>query len=139
MASCTSAFEAMGHFAGRALMILQVLVLKGAEIVAVVRAAFEVASWVTSLHNHFPLKSLPSFHLLLVQEHFEVILSLESVLAACVRAPDRQFAHIDLCTSILSQTLRVVKVLAGGDTVNGPFLVIFVEERHEANLTVSVS
>ena len=66
MASGTSAFETMGDFAGWALVIFQVLVLKGAEVVAVVRAALKVATWVAGLHNHFPLESLPPFHFLIV-------------------------------------------------------------------------
>ena len=59
MASSTSALEAMGNLAAWAFIVLQVLVLERAEVVAVVCAAFEVASWVTSLHDHLPLKSLP--------------------------------------------------------------------------------
>ena len=88
MAGSTSAFEAMGDFACWALVILQVLVLEGAEVVAVVRAAFKVASRVAGLHNHFPFESLPPVHILLVQKHFEVIFGLEGVLAVVIRASD---------------------------------------------------
>ena len=108
VAGSASAFEAMGHFAGRALVILHVLVLKNAEVVAVVRAAFEVASWVAGLHNHFPLESLPPVHFLLVQEHLEVIFGLECDRAALIWAPDGKLAHLYLSASILSQALCVV-------------------------------
>ena len=43
-----------------------------------------------------------------------------------------------LSTSILSQALLVIEVLAGGNTVDGPLLVIFVEERHQTDLTRTV-
>ena len=88
MAGGTSALEAMRDFAARALVILQVLVFKDAKVVAVVCAAFEVASWVAGLHNHFPLKSLPSVHFLLVQEHLEIVFGLECVFASGVWASD---------------------------------------------------
>ena len=96
MACGTSAFEAMRNFAGRALVILQVLVLKDAEVVAVVCAAFEVASWVAGLHNHFPFESLPPVHFLLIQEWLEVVFSLKCALAAGLRASDWKLAHVDL-------------------------------------------
>ena len=88
VASGASAFEAVSDFAGRALIVLQVLVLHWAEVVAAIRAALEVASWVAGLHDHFPLKSLPSVKHLLVKEDFEVVFGLESILAVGVRAPD---------------------------------------------------
>ena len=89
MASGTSALEAVSNFAGWALVVLQVLVLERAEVVAIIGAAFEVASRVAGLHNHFPFKSLPPVHVLLVQKHFEVIFGLEGVLAVCIWASDR--------------------------------------------------
>ena len=127
MASSASAFEAMSHFAGRALIVLHVLVLKDAEVVAVVRAAFEVASWVAGLHNHFPLESLPPVHFLLVQEHFEVIFGLECVLAVGFWASDWEFALIDLSFGVFSEAFRVEKVLTGGDAVDGSLFVVFVK------------
>ena len=60
VAGSTSTFEAMGYVATRTLIIVQVLVFERAEVVTVVRAAFKVASRVTSLHDHLPLESLPS-------------------------------------------------------------------------------
>ena len=86
MAGGTSALETVSNFARWALVILKVLVFHGAEVVAVVGAAFEVASWVAGLHNHFPLKSLPSVHFLLVQEHLEIVFGLECVFASGVWA-----------------------------------------------------
>ena len=127
VAGSASAFEAMGHFAGRALVILQVLVLKDAEVVAVVCTAFEVASWVAGLHNHFPLESLPPVHFLLVQEHLEVIFGLECVLAVGFWASDWELALIDLRFGVFSQAFRVEKVLAAGDAVDGSLLVVFVK------------
>ena len=79
MADGASALEAVSDFAGRALVRLQALVLEGAEIVTVVRAALKVGSGIAGLHDHFPLKSLPPVELLLVQEDFEVVFGLEGV------------------------------------------------------------
>ena len=60
------ALEALGNLANWALERLQVFVLLSDEIVTVGRGTFNVVSWVASLHNHFPLKSLPSLKILLV-------------------------------------------------------------------------
>ena len=133
VAGSTSALEAMGHFAGRALVILKVLVLKDAEVVAVVCAAFKVASWVAGLHNHFPLKSLPSVHFLLVQEHLEVIFGLECVLAVGFWASDWKLAHVDLSFCVFSQALSVEKALAGSVAMDGSLFVVFIKERHQAD------
>ena len=127
MAGGTSALEAMSDFAGWALVFLQVLVFEGAEEVAVVCAAFKVASWVAGLHNHFPLESLPPVHFLLVQEHLEVIFGLECVLAVGFWASDWELALIDLSFGVFSEAFRVEKVLTGGDAVDGSLFVVFVK------------
>ena len=56
-----------------------------------------------------------------------------------VGAPDGEFAHLDLSSSILSQAFSVVKVLAGSDAVDGSLFVVFIKEWHEADLALSVS
>ena len=138
MAGSRPAFEAVSDFTVRALVILYVCILKRAKVVAVVCTAFKVSSRVAGLHNHFPLESLPSFKLLLAKEHLEVIFGLECDRAALIWAPDGKLAHLYLSASILSQALCVVEVLAGSNTVDVPFLVIFVKERHQADLTRTI-
>ena len=127
MSSGRPTFEAVSDFTVRALVILYVCIIKHDEVVTVVCTAFKVVSWVAGLHNHLPLESLPFIKLLLAQEHLQVIFGLKSDCAALIRTSDGKFAHLNLSASILSQALRVVKVLAGGNTVYIPILVIFVE------------
>ena len=127
MASGRPAFEAVSNFTVRALVILYVCILKRAEVVTVVCTAFEVASWITGLHDHFPLESLPPVHFLLVQEHLEVIFGLECVLAVGFWASDWELALIDLSFGVFSEAFRVEKVLAAGDAVDGSLLVVFVK------------
>ena len=67
------ALEALGNLANWALERLLVFVLLSDEVVTVGRGTFNVVSRVASLHNHFPLKSLPSLKILLVQKPFKVI------------------------------------------------------------------
>ena len=76
---------------------------------------------------------------MLVKEHFEVVFSLESILAVVVWAPDWEFAHLDLSSSVLSKAFSVVEVLAGGDAVDGSLFVVFIKEWHQADLARSVS
>ena len=68
------ALEALGNLADWAFERLLVFVLLSDEVVTVGRGTFNVVSRVASLHNHFPLKSLPSIIILLVQKPFKVIL-----------------------------------------------------------------
>ena len=67
------ALEALGNLADWALERLLVFVFLNNEVVTVGRGTFNVVSRVASLHNHFPLKSLPSLKILLVQKPFKVI------------------------------------------------------------------
>ena len=60
------ALEALGNLADWTFERLLVFVLLNDEVVTVGRGTFNVISWVASLHNHFPLESLPFLIILLV-------------------------------------------------------------------------
>ena len=62
--------KALSYLADWAFERLLVFVLLSKKVVTVGRRAFKVVSWVASLHNHFPLKSLPFVEILLVQKRF---------------------------------------------------------------------